>query len=251
MPPFFISLITLVCVLLGLVVGLFLRRLLPEHHLKDDSKDVLKTTSGLIATLVALVLGLLVASTKGTFDTANIMLMQEGAKFITLDRYLAAYGPEARPLQKLLKNSLEKGIQRMWPEEGNGNPDDSEMSRGLQAVYSQLVALQPSDASRKLIQGLCLAVCTDLLQSRWMLLEQTQYRLPIAFVVVLVFWLTVLYANFGLLSPLNPTALIALLVCAMSISGAIFLILEMIHPFDGFVKVSSGPFVKALSLVGQ
>ena len=115
MPPFFISLITLVCVLLGLVVGLFLRRLLPEHHLKDDSKDVLKTTSGLIATLVALVLGLLVASTKGTFDTANIMLMQEGAKFITLDRYLAAYGPEARPLQKLLKNSLEKGIQRMCP----------------------------------------------------------------------------------------------------------------------------------------
>lgn len=250
-----VALVTLACVSLGVLIGLRLRGILPEEHLKDDSRDILKTAAGLIATLVALVLGLLVGSTKNSFDAANAGLMQAGAKIIALDRHLARYGPETAPQRALLKATLRGGIERMWPGHGpgrgDGDPADAGMAGGLERLHGEIVALVPADDARKAIQSQAMQVSNDLLQSRWLLVEQTQYALPTPFLVVLISWLTVLYASFGLLAPRNPTALAALFVCAVSISGAIFLILELNHPFDGTIKVSSLPFEKALSLLGH
>ena len=248
MGPILVASTTLICISLGLLVGLFLRERLPQHHLKDDSKDILKTSSGLIATLVALVLGLLVASTKSTFDAANTLIMQTGGKFIVLDRYLTLYGPETQKTREELKASLQAGIDTMWPSKGHGNPNAYPMAQGLENVYHAVVQLKPENDTQRQIQSV--QVCNDLVQMRWQVVEQTQYALPTAFLVVLIFWLTVLYANFGLLSPRNVTALVALFGCAVSISGAIFLILEMTHPFDGTITVSSLPFEKAISQMG-
>src|SRR5207248_9963466 len=91
----------------------------------------------------------------------------------------------------------------------------------------------------------------DLRQTRWLLVEQTQSPIPIPFLVVLLFWLTVLHISFGMLAPRNATVVAVLLTCALSVSGAIFMILEMSHPLDGMIKVSSAPMRNALEHLGQ
>ena len=96
MSPVAISFVAVACIFGGILLGAFIRTNLPEHHLSGESKDALKLGIGMIATLSALVLGLLIASAKSNFDTMNNGLKQAGSRVILLDRVLAQYGPETR-----------------------------------------------------------------------------------------------------------------------------------------------------------
>ena len=237
----------------GALLGLLVRSRLPKHHLSEESKDVLKVAVGLIGTLVALVLGLLVSSAKSSFDSMNAGVTQSGAKVILLDRVLAHYGPETKDARDLLRRALADGIERIWPTDGAGRPDVKaiEASVGMEDVERKLRELTPQNESQRAIQSQALQITGDVLQTRWLLLAQTQQSLPVLFLMILVLWLAVLYIGFGLLAPGHATTIMSLLVCALSVSGAIFLILEMNNPTGGIIRISSGPVVKALSLLGQ
>jgi len=126
-----------------------------------------------------------------------------------------------------------------------------EAATGMADVYSKIRELSPQNDSQKYLQTQALQIGADMMQSRWMLIEQSQTTLPMIFLVVLTFWLTVLFAQFGLLAPRNLTAKTALFICALSVSGAIYLILELNNPLEGTIKVSSAPLHKALSLIGK
>jgi hypothetical protein len=248
-----IALIVFACTVAGVFLGMFLRHLLPGHHLRDESKDVLKTATGLIATLVALVLGLLVASSKSSFDAIHTGLTQTGAKVIALDRILLRYGPEAKDVRDLLRRSVAGAIERVWPADKTKGLDvaAAERATGLEDVYQGVQTLSPKTDAQRAFQAQALQISGDLLQARWLLIEQAQSSVPTVFLVILVFWLTVLYTGFGLFAPPNATAVVALLVCALSISGAMFLILEMNRPLTGMIKVSSAPLQKALEVMSQ
>jgi ABC-type multidrug transport system fused ATPase/permease subunit len=237
----------------GALLGLLVRSRLPKHHLSEESKDVLKVAVGLIGTLVALVLGLLVSSAKSSFDSMNAGVTQSGAKVILLDRVLAHYGPETKDARDLLRRALADGIERIWPTDGTGRPDlkSFETAVGMEDVERKLRELTPQNESQRAIQSQALQITGDVLQTRWLLLAQTQQSLPMLFVIILVLWLAVLYIGFGLLAPGHATTIVSLLVCALSVSGAIFLILEMNNPTGGIITISSGPLVKALSLLGK
>src|SRR6267154_5019 len=112
-----IALISAACIFGGALLGLFLQGLLPEHHLRDASKDTVKVAAGTIATLSALVLGLLVGSAKNSFDSANAAITQSGAKIILLDRVLSVYGPESKPARDQLRQAVVAGIEMFWPGE--------------------------------------------------------------------------------------------------------------------------------------
>jgi hypothetical protein len=90
-----VGLILFGCLITAVVLGTYLRRLLPEHHLGADTKDAVKLAMGLVATMSALVLGLLVTSVKGAYDTRKHEVRQLAAKVAFIDRVLRAYGPEA------------------------------------------------------------------------------------------------------------------------------------------------------------
>ena len=112
-----IGLISAGCIFGGALLGLLLQGLLPEHHLRDTSKDTVKVVAGTIATLSALVLGLLVGSAKSSFDATNTAIIQNGAKVHLLDRALAAYGPETKDAREQLRRAVSAGIEMFWPEE--------------------------------------------------------------------------------------------------------------------------------------
>jgi hypothetical protein len=236
-----------------MALGSYLRLVLPDDHTQADSKDILMTSAGMMATLIALIIGLLVTSAKGTYDEANSSITQGGAKVITLDYYLSNYGPEAKEARELVRQATAAGIERVWPNESRQGADLAKMeaSTGMADVYTKLRELSPQNDSQKYLQTQALQIGADMMQSRWMLIEQSQTNLPRIFLVVLTFWLTVLFAQFGLLAPRNLTAKTALFICALSVSGAIYLILELNNPLEGTIKVSSAPLHKALALIGK
>jgi len=246
--------IAVACMFGGALAGLVLQRLLPQHHLSTESKDVVKLGAGVIATVTALVLGLLISSAKGTFDEANSKITQAGAKIIILDELLDRYGPETKPIREQLRRSVELMLGRIWPSEATGTVAGMgaiEQGRQNRLMQDRLGALVPSDDAHRQILSQAQQVVSDVGQARWMLIEEAQNALPTALLVVLIFWLAVLFSSFGLFAPRNVTVIIVLLVCACSMAGAIFLILELNRPLDGFIKVSSAPLRKALLIIGR
>jgi hypothetical protein len=248
-----IAFIIFVCMLCGRVLGSYLRNVLPDDHTQADSKDILITSAGMMATLIALIIGLLVTSAKGTFDEASSSITQGGAKIMTLDYYLSHYGPETKEVRELLRQAISSGIKRIWPNESAQGADLAKMETATETadVYNKIRELSPKNESQKYLQTQALQIGADMMQSRWMLIEQSQTQLPRIFLVVLTFWLTVLFAQFGMLAPRNRTALSALLICAISIACAIFLILELNDPLEGTIKVPSAPLHKALYIIGK
>ncbi len=246
------ALITLASLCAGTLLGSLIRDRLPDHHLRDDSRDVIKTASGMIATLAALVIGLLVSSSKSTYDQASAGVTQIGAKAILLDRVLARYGPETKAIRERMRDAIATSVEQLWPAVGR-NPGLAaiEQRNGMDDVQDLILQLTPPDEAHRLLRSHAVTTCIELAQSRWLIIEQAQTTLPTAFLAMLIFWLTVLFASLGLLAPRNRTTWCCLFVCAMSMAGAIYLILEMNRPLEGAVQISPAPLRKALSVLGR
>jgi len=248
-----VGLISAACIFGGALLGMKLQRLLPGHHLSKEMQDLVKLSGGTIATLTALVLGLLVSSAKSSFDTVNNGIVQGSAKFILLDRALSRYGPEARPAREQLKRALAAGIETAWPRQKTGLPPLTALERanGVEMFEDKLRELKPQNESQRQLQAQAQQLANDIGQTRWLLIEQAQSQLPLPLLMILVFWLVLLFVSFGLFAPKNATALTVLFVGACAISAAIFLVLELNHPLDGVIHVSNAPLVNALSHVGE
>jgi hypothetical protein len=248
-----IALVSAACIFGGVLLGMWLQNLLPEHHLNSESKDTIKLAAGMIATLSALVLGLLVSSAKSNFDTMSSEITQGAAKAIQLDRALANYGPETKDARELLRHSVVAGIQTFWPEDKTDAPGMTafERANGMELIQAKLRELAPATDAQRQLLAQAQQISGDLVQFRWLLIEQTQNTLPKPFLVMVLFWLTMLHMSFGLFAPRNKMVIFVLLISAVSVSGAIFLVLEMNHPLSGMIKVSSAPMLKALEHLGQ
>jgi hypothetical protein len=246
-----IGLIVLGCVFGGALIGMYLRLILPEHHLSSDSKDVIKLAMALTATMSALVLALLIASAKSSYDAQRSELTQLSANVILLDRVLAHYGPETKAARDLLRRYVTRALDQIWPE-NTSRPVDMEPPAALsEKFYDQVQELSPQNEVQRSLQAQALKMSFDLGQTRWLLVEQGSRSIPMAFLVLLVFWVTIIFVSFGLFAPPNATVVATLFVCAISVSGAIFLILELDRPFGGLIQISGAPLRNAIAHLGK
>jgi hypothetical protein len=246
-----IRLIVFACIFGSALVGMFLRGVLPEHHLSADSKDTVRIGMGLIGTLTALVLGLLIASAKNFYDTQSNELTEMSAKIVLLDRVLAHYGPETKEVRDLLHNVVTRTLDRLWPKEPGQHPQMEPTGAGGEIFYDKIQELSPKNDTQHSLQAQASNMAIDLGKMRWMMFEQAGSFISIPLLAVLVFWLAIIFSSFGLFAPRNATAIGTLFVCALSVSGAIFLILEMYSPFEGLMQISSAPLRNALAHLGQ
>jgi hypothetical protein len=248
------GIIAFVCVLGGTIIGLLLRNILPDHHLSGDSRDAVKMGTGMIATLSALLLAILVSSAKNSFDDMSNAITQSSAKLIMLDRTMAHYGPETQAIRNQLRSSIIRVITTAWPEHETDVDKMSVFEKSpitMEFVANKLRELIPQNDSQRELRSEALQLCKEILQTRWLVIEQSQVSLPLTFLVALLFWLTILFGSIGLFAPANKTVLVALIICAMSVAVAIFLIEEMNKPLSGIVKVSSTPLIKAVENMGK
>jgi len=246
-----ISSIVFAIVLGGAMVGMLLRAVLPRHHLSDETKDVVKMGMGLVATMSALILGLLISSAKNSFDALSGELTGAASKVILLDRTLALYGPETKEVRDLLRSGVAGIVDRMEMKKSSKPSQVRATNREVDEVYEQIQGLSPKDDRQRSIQGRALGILVSLQETRWLVYEHESTSISMPMLLILVSWLVTLFISFGLFAPANWTAVTALLVSALSVSGAVLLILELYSPYGGIIKISSAPLRAALMQLGN
>jgi hypothetical protein len=248
-----VALIVFVCVFGSAVLGSYLRAVLPEHHLSDESAGFVKLATGLIATMAALVLGLLISSAQGSFNTLDSELVHAAASSVRLDRLLARYGPETHEIRGLLKRDFAASVEvltsrdpsqlaRLGSHEAVGREEDFER---------QLEALSPHDALQRQLQTHALQIADEVFAVRWLPLLQEKGSIPMPLLVAPVSWLAIIFGTFSLYAPRNGTTIAVLVMCTVSTSVAIYLIVEVNTPLGGVVTVSLEPMRAALAVLGE
>jgi hypothetical protein len=245
------ALIVFGCLVGAVLLGRTLRRLLPEDHLTADSRDTIKLAMGLVATMTALVLGLLVSSAKGSYDTERSEVILMASKMTFLGRVLAAYGPDASDVRVLLRNTVEEAIQQMWPGQMRRPTDRNPDVQAGNRAYAALQQLSPQNEMQRVIKSRATTLAEDVAQTRSLLAAQSVPSVSMPMLIILVSWLVVIFVGFSVLAPPNATTVFALMISALAVSGAIFLILELDEPFGGLIGISSEPMVTALHQIAK
>jgi hypothetical protein len=236
----------------GAMLGMVLGKVLPEQHLSTDSRDSIRIVMGMLATLSAVVLGLLTGTSMTSLGEKESELRAAGVQFILLDRTLAEYGPETDNIRLTLKELLAQRIGQIWPEEdrpvsltalGSG--------AGITLVQRDLFALSPQTEQERWLRSHALEITDEIGESRWTTIEQIGSRFPWGFFMVVVGWLAVIFASFGLFAPRNFSMAAALLIAAGALAVPIFMMLEMDQPYGGIVKIPSTSLRVALEQLGQ
>lgn len=247
----FIALLAFAGILGAVFLGMRLRSALPDHHLSPETKDTVRLGMGLIATMTALLLGLLIASAKGSYDTQRSEVIQMAAKVGFLDRMLGIYGPETAETRGLVRSSTEGLIQKLWTERSSQEAQtDPAISTG-QALYTSIHRLAPQNDEQRALKAEALDAATDLGKTRWLLYAQADTSIAKPFLIMVIIWLAIIFLSFGLFAPTNRTVVITMIIVALSVSSALFLILELDQPFDGVIQISSAPLLNALSRLGH
>jgi len=252
MNSYLIALIAFACIFGGAMAGFSLQRFLPPHHLSKESLDSVKLGAGLIATMAALILGLLVSSSKGTYDRENVLVNAAAANSISLNQTLKNYGHEADPLREILLDRISRIGNDIWPENANEKNKSSDVFKqesSILGLTKMISALKSDSPEAQQMKSEALAIATQLNQERWQITVESTSKLPMTLVVIPVFWITFLIFVYGVFSPRNFTVIMVLFFCSLSIAGAIFLICEMSMPLDGSIKVPNQPFRTALEII--
>ena len=207
---------------------------------------------GLVATMTALLLGLVTASARSTFDAQDTSIRNSAANILTLDRHLARYGPETKPTRDLIRSALAYRIEMIWPTDGSRGSglDVSTTTPAVEEIENQILRLSPENDAQRWFKTEALKLSEEVVKTRWRVIGSGG-AVPRPFLVVVICWLTVTFASFGLYAPRNATVVAVLCVSALSVAAAVFLILELDGPFDGAIKIPSGPLRFALTQLGQ
>ncbi|MDQ7980666.1 hypothetical protein QYH69_25850 [Paraburkholderia sp. SARCC-3016] len=248
-----IALIIFAGVFCSALLGLRLRTLLPKNHLGEDPIGVVKLATGLIATMAALVLGLLISSAKNSFDMVNASVIRDAASVILLDRVLARYGPQTQGIRGGLKQAVAAAVRQVASRNAAQleNLHSPDAIARVESLVRQIESLSPQNDVQRRLQARAIEMADDVLAVRELGLLQAAGSTPAALLIALVLWLCIIFGAFGLFTPANATVIIALFLGALSTSVAIFLILEMNTPLDGMVTVSLSPMREALAVLGR
>jgi len=251
MSPIAISAVVFACVSGGALLGIFLHFRLKTEHLSPESKEAVRLGMALVATTVALVLGLLIASAKGFYDTGNTEMTQLAADVVFVDRILAHYGPETQEARADLRTSVARLVNSDGSKTKSAKTRFDPGSDGSDALYDKIQGLSPGNDSQRRLQAEALDITTQIGHARWLMFEQKTTPLPTPLLAMLVFWLTILFISFGMFVRPNVVVVTSLFVSALALAGAILLIVDMYQPYSGLIQVSDAPLRAALEQLGQ
>src|SRR5258708_16330834 len=215
-----IRLIVFACVFGSALFGMFLRGVLPEQHLSADSKDTVRLGMGMVATMAALVLGLLVASAKNFYDTESSDLTQLSANVILLDRVLAHYGPETKEVRDVLRGAVARTVDLIWQQGSQKAPT----AAGGEILYDKILALSPQNDVQRETKAQASSMAIDLGKFRWLMFEEGNTSVSLPLLAVLIFWPAIIFPSFRLFAPPTPPPTAPSFLSSLSVSPALFFI---------------------------
>jgi len=246
-----IGLIAFVAVFGGAVLGIFGARVLPEQHLSSETRTAVSVAAAIVGTLAALVLGLMISSANSAFSARSGEVAVIAVDLIRMNRMMQRYGIEADDVRAKLRAYARAKMEDLFPPSGAPSQNIEGTVRMMEATQDAMLTLVPTDERQRWLRSQALTLSDSLLHARWLLAEHPGGSIPLPFLVLLIFWLTIVFATFGLFAPRNGTAIAVLCLCAMAVSGGITMILELDSPLSGLVRVSAEPMRQALSEVLQ
>ena len=248
-----IAAVVLGCSYGAALLGMLLHRRLPDQHLDAESRDVVKLVLGLVATMAALVLGLLVASANTSHDRQNSELKELSADIILLDRTLELYGPDAQAVRDAMRQVARQTHDAVWSPAGvrPENLDPATTRSAVKATLQQAASLAPTTDMQRLLKGRALEKADSLAKSRLLMFASSGSQISWPFLAVLIFWVSMLFLGFGLLARFHATVAVALFLGALSVAGAIFLMLELSEPYRGLMRISDEPLRNAIAHLDQ
>lgn len=242
-----IGLIAFVAIFGGAMIGIFAARSLPEHHLSNESRNAISVSAAIVGTLSALVIGLMISTANNSFSTRSSEVSRIAVDIVRLNRVMQRYGPEADDARAKLRTYAEAKMQELFPAAGEQSASTEATVRMMEATQESILLLVPTDPRQRWLRSQALTLSDDVLQARWLLAEQRASNIPMPFLILLIFWLSLVFASFGLFAPRNATTIVVFCLCSVAVSGGITMILELDSPFSGLVHVSGEPMRQALA----
>ena len=228
---------------------MFAARALPEHHLSSETRTAVTVSVAIVGTLSALVLGLMISTASSSFSARSNEVTEISSYLIRMDRILQRYGPEAQNARAKLRTYIAAKSQELFPVAGQPPQTNETTASMLEAMQDAILTLAPTDEKHSWLRTQALTLSGSLFEARWLLEQQAGSSIPVPFLVLVIFWLAIVFASFGLFAPLNGTAIAALLLCSMAVSGGITMILELDSPFSGLVRISAETMRHAIQII--
>lgn len=230
------------------LAGMLLRSLVPERYLSSESREVIRLGAALIATMAAMLLGLLVSSTRSSYEDKRGEVIHMTADLIELDILMKDYGPEGHAVRRVMRAAIAPMIDSIWRARAGEFRQDADAvpDAGTEAILGAVADLAPQSADQRARRERAIVLGLELAQIQFVLFAQPANAISIPFIAIVVLWLTFVFSTFGLSAPANPLIVVVLLVAALSAASAIFLILDLDRPFGGLLQIPSLPLRNAL-----
>src|SRR3954469_541768 len=246
MTNFVVGLTSFAAIFGGVLIGRFAAHRIPGGHLSSETQSAVNVAVAVIATLAALVLGLMISTANTSFSKRSDEVRELSLEVIRVERNLRRYGSEADDARAKMRAWAAIKLEQLAPEKGKSPPSPQRGIETLESVQDALLALTPKDERQTYLRSLCLTLSSTLIHERWSLEQHAGHSIPIPFLVLLIFWLAIVFASFGLFAPPNATTMMALFLCSVAVSGGIYLIEELDNPLSGLIKVPFDAMRKAL-----
>jgi len=253
MSPNWIGPAVLCIVFSGAVLGMLVGRHLPAGHVTNETKTTISVSMAVVGTMSALLLGLLISSASSTFSTRNAEVARMSADIIWVNRLLRRYGPEADLARDTLRRYTAMRFADLFSAKSGKRPKlyDPATAKMLEHLQDMILSLKPGDGRQRWLVTQALQVAADLTEARWLLVQQDRTAIPVPALILIVFWLALLFASFGLFAPRNLTAAGALFLCCLAVSSAIAMIADLYTPFEGPVRLSDAPMRYAAEVISH
>lgn len=218
------------------------------HH--DDTVSVLRLIAGLFIVMTSLVIGLMINSSRNTFETADHTVHVFSTEMILFDRGLQRYGPDADGVRQALKDYAVRASQPPIAISGSFARSDPRSENLLSKVGGAFGSIRPGDAEHADMLRDLRQQFQNIVKLRWDIVEQSEGDIPIPMIVMVATWLVLIFGSFGYRAPRNVTVVASLLVAAALMSGSIYLVLDMDIPFNGIIQVSGTPLQRVVAELG-
>ena len=242
-----VGLLTLCCLVMAFFAILTLHPRLPAQHRDEDTVISVRLSVGIIATLSALVLGLILSSVKNNYDTVQKDIKSFGLELTALDASLRSYGPDANKARQELVGYTRSIIAHSWPTADQPEIATNELGRGRMTALERAIADLPQTQPEQVFFASQAAqdVRSIVKRRQAIISEDTAYLSPV-FTVILIIWLALLFGSLGYCVPRNPIVIGTTLLAAATVASAVFLMLELDDAFTGLIAVSEQPLIAAL-----
>jgi hypothetical protein len=245
-----VSSLVFAVVFIGALAGMMIRRAVPETHFTPEAKDTVRLAIGLVVTMTGLVLGMLVSSAKTFYDGEKNQVAEMSSQIIQMNDLLAVYGPETKQARVEALGFVEDAADRIWPKERSALFQLRPANRS-EDFYKELQLLVPKNDAQASAKAQLVSLTMSLKKAYWLMYLQTvQTPIPTPLLMVVTSWLVAIFISFGIFAPRNLTVIVTLIVCAMAVSAAIFIILSMYSPFSGVLKISPAAVRDAVHQMG-